>query len=75
MVIWIAWYCLQSKSLVLFRKGKVSGNNDCCDAECVCDTLDEQANVFYNVIAKTLEVGNQLLVAWRGGRRFRVFKL
>ena len=28
--------------------------DDSSGAECVCDTLDEQANVFYNVIAVLL---------------------
>ena len=32
-------------------------------AECVCNAVGKQANVFYNVIAKTVEVANQLLVA------------
>ena len=32
-------------------------------AECVCDTLGEQANVCYSVITKTVGASNQLLVA------------
>ena len=28
----------------------------CSGAECVCNTLGEQVNVFYNVIVKTVEV-------------------
>ena len=33
-------------------------------SECgVCDTLDEQANVIYDVIGKRVGVANQLLVA------------
>ena len=38
-------------------------NDDSSDVKCVCDALDEEAIVFYNVIAKTVEVANQPIVA------------
>ena len=37
--------------------------DDSSGAECVCDALGELANVFYNMIAKTVGVANQLFVA------------
>ena len=33
--------------------------DDSLGTECVCDALGEQANLIYNVIAKTVGVANQ----------------
>ena len=38
-------------------------DDDSSGAECVWDALGEQANVYYNVIAKTMGEANQLFVA------------